>query len=91
MTDAVVTDAEAAAIPTAINVVGALEAFVTNVNLADPEGIPGRLPGALQVFLGTVEMQAPALAVAEGAALQSTVLARFAAWKASLTAMLPAA
>ena len=87
MTDAVVSAAEQAALPTASAVVDALDAFIVNINLTDPTNGPLRLSGALKILLGQIELQAPALATAEGAALQTDALNVLAAWKAKIVAL----
>jgi hypothetical protein len=74
---------EAAAIPSAVAVLQALQTFLTNLG-TDPTQLAVKAPGALQVFLGTVELQVPALATAEFSALQSTANSKIAGWIASL-------
>src|ERR1700679_4107977 len=52
----VISDAE----PVAIAVLKALQVFIANLG-TDPLQVAVKFPGAAQVFLGTVEMQLPAL------------------------------
>lgn len=85
MTNPVLTAAEQAAIPTARALLAALNTFVTNLG-PDPLKIPLTAPGALQVLLGSVELQAPSLATAEWSALSSAAKSQFAGWDAKLAA-----
>ena len=68
---------EVAAIPTAVAALEALQQFFTNLG-TDPLQVAAKFPGALQVFIGTVELQAPTLAGSELSALQSAVNAKIA-------------
>lgn len=76
---------ESAAIPSAIVVLQALQTLFTNLG-TDPAQVAAKFPGALQVFLGTVEMQAPALASSELNALQTQINSKIAGWITSLQA-----
>lgn len=76
---------EQAAIPTAIQIVEALQTFFTNLG-TDPTQWAIKLPGAAQVLLGTVELQGPALAIAEAGALGATVNGKLSAWLTALQA-----
>jgi hypothetical protein len=76
---------EQAAIPSAIQIVEALQAFFTNLG-TDPTQWAVKLPGAAQVLLGTVELQGPALAIAEAGALGTAVNTKLAAWLSTLQA-----
>lgn len=76
---------QAAAIPAAVAALQALQTFLANLG-TDPLQLAAKFPGALQVFLGSVELQAPALATSELAALQSAANTKIAAWIASLQA-----
>lgn len=76
----------AAAAPSLINVLEAVQTFITNLG-TDPAQIAVKLPGALTVFLGTVEMQLPALASSEIGALQTEVNGKIAGWITSLKAV----
>lgn len=67
-----------AAAPALIAALEAIQAFVTNLG-TDPAQVAVKFPGALQVLLGTIELQVPALATAELGALQSEVNAKIAA------------
>jgi hypothetical protein len=60
----------AAAAPSLIAVLQALQAFLANIG-TDPAQVAIKFPGALQVFLGTVEMQVPLVASAELGAVQT--------------------
>lgn len=75
-----------AAVPSLLAVIAAVETLVANVG-TDPASIAVKWPGALQVFIGTVEMQLPALANSEIGAAQSAVNAKLAAWATSLKAL----
>ena len=86
MTNAVVTQIEAAAAPSLIDVLQAVQTFVTNLG-TDPGQVAAKFPGALQVLVGSVELQLPALASAEFATLQSTANSKIAAWITSLQAL----
>lgn len=90
MTSAVVTTVENAAIPAAVAVLQAFQTFVANLG-TDPLQVAAKFPGALQVFVGSVELQAPTLASTEFATLQSTVNTQVAGWISSLNAKLAAA
>lgn len=73
----------AAAAPSLIAVLQALQTFIVNLG-TDPAQVPIKFHGALQVFLGSVELQLPALATAEFGALETEANAKIAAWIASL-------
>jgi hypothetical protein len=75
-----------AAAPSLIAAIQALEAFVANLG-TDPLQIPVKFPGALQVLLGQLELQLPAVAQAEFSTLQAQANAKFAAWITSLQAL----
>lgn len=79
------SDIETAAIPSVVAVLTAFKNFNANMG-TDPAQWALKLPGALQVFVGTVEMQLPSIAVAEGAALQSTINTKVDGWIAGLEA-----
>lgn len=81
MTDAVVQSA----IPSLIAVLNAIQEFNKNIG-PDPAQWPLRVPGAFTVLLGEVQMQIPALALAEGGALESDINAKLDQWKAQLQA-----
>ena len=80
-----INTAEQAAIPTAIAILQAFQTFIANLG-TDPLQVAAKFPGALQVFLGTVELQGPALATSELSALQTTVNTTVAGWIAKLNA-----
>ena len=73
----------AAAAPSLIAVLQALQAFLANIG-TDPTQVAIKFPGALQIFLGTVEMQLPAVATAELGAVQTEANAKIAALIAKL-------
>lgn len=62
-----------------------MQAFIANLG-TDPLQVAVKFPGAAQVFLGTVEMQLPALASSEFSALQADVNAKISAWITKLQA-----
>lgn len=76
---------EQAAIPSALAILTAVQTFVTNLG-TDPMKIPLTAPGALQVLLGTVELQGPALASSEWSAVQSAAQSKLSGWINSLKA-----
>lgn len=76
---------EAAAIPTAVAVLKAAQQLLANLG-TDPLQIAAKAPGALQVFIGTVEMQAPSLITSEFSAVQTDVNTKINSWIAKLTA-----
>lgn len=76
---------EQAAIPTAIVVVKAIQTFVSNLG-GDPAEVVAKLPGALQVLGGTLEMQLPAFGSAEWGAVQTDVSAKLVAMLTKLQA-----
>ena len=79
-----------AALPSALVILQAVQTLITNLG-TDPAGVAAKFPGAVQIFLGTVEMQLPALASSELGALQSDVQAKIASWITALNAAKPAA
>lgn len=74
-----------AAVPSLVTVLTALQTFIANLG-TDPAQVPVKFPGALQVLLGSVELQLPVLAMAEFGALQADANAKIAAWITSLQA-----
>lgn len=76
---------EEAAIPSAIAICQAFQTFNANMG-TDPTRWGVNFPGAVQVFLGSVELQGPAVAQSEAAALSAAVNAKVAAWIAALEA-----
>jgi hypothetical protein len=74
-----------AAAPELVIVLQALQTFLTNLG-TDPTKFAITLPGALQVFLGTAELQLPALAGAEVGAVQTAANAKIGSWIAALKA-----
>ena len=86
MPDPVVT----AAIPSVISVLQALQAFVKNLG-TDPLQVAVKFPGAVQVLIGTVEMQLPVLADSEFGAVQTDVNGKIAGWITQLQSKVPPA
>lgn len=80
----------AAATPALIAVLQAIKQFNVNIGI-DPAKWVLTVPGALTILIGTVELQLPAVAVAEAGALQTDVNAKIDGWIASLQAKLPPA
>ena len=96
MTNALANAAEAAAIPTAINIVLALKQFKADLG-PDPAKIPLTVGPAFLKVTATVELQAPALLTSEWGAVQSNFDTQADSWitalqakQASLTAPAPA-
>jgi len=75
----------AAAVPSLVSVLTALQTFIGNLG-TDPAQVPIKFPGALQVLIGTVELQLPALAAAEFGTLQTEANAKITAWITALEA-----
>jgi hypothetical protein len=72
-----------AAAPELIAVLKSIQAFVANLG-TDPTQVPIKFPGALQVLLGQIELQLPALAGAEFTTLQGEVNTRISGWISAL-------
>lgn len=68
-----------AATPSLIAVLQALQTFITNMG-TDPAQLAIKFPGAVQVLIGTVEMQLPALASSELAAVQTDINTKIGTW-----------
>lgn len=75
-----------AAVPSLENILVALQQFMTNLG-TDPAQVAVKFPGAVQVFLGTIEMQAPGLAASELGAVQSAVNAKIGGWLTTLKSL----
>lgn len=86
MTNPVVTQIESAAAPSLIAVLQAVQTFVSNIG-TNPAEVAAKFPGALQVLVGTIEMQLPSLASAEFTSLQGAVNTRIGSWISSLNAL----
>lgn len=86
MTMSPINPLEQAAIPSAIAVLKAAQALITTVTSADPAALPAVVPGAVQVFLGTVELQAPVLAASELKAAGSDAVSQIGGWISKLEA-----
>ncbi len=80
-----VTPLEKAAIPSAIAILQAVQAFITNMG-TDPAQWVLKFPGALVALQGAVMLQAPLLASAEGAALSAQVNTTVGGWITKLQA-----
>lgn len=85
----------AAAAPELIAILQAIKQFNTNIG-PDPQQWALKVPGALTVLLGTVQLQLPAVLLAEGGAVQTEVNSKIDSWVASIqksttTASTPAA
>ena len=76
--------AAAAAVPL-VQILTAVQTLITNMG-TDPLQIAAKFPGALAIFLGTVEMQLPVLAASEIGAVQAQANAKIAGWITSLQA-----
>lgn len=76
----------AAAAPSLVSVLEAFQTFVTNLG-TDPAKVAATFPGAAQILLGTIELQAPVVLNAEFGAAQSLVQARVSSWIASVKAL----
>lgn len=76
----------AAAAPSLIAALQAIQTFVTNLG-TDPAQIAIKAPGALQVLIGTLEMQVPGLAASEIGAVQTDVNAKINSWITKLKAV----
>jgi hypothetical protein len=72
-----------AAEPSLVTALQAIQTFITNLG-TDPTQVAVKFPGALQVLLGSVELQLPALASSEMGAVQTAANAQIAAWIAKL-------
>lgn len=73
----------AAAVPSLVSVLQALQAFVTNLG-SDPTQVAVKFPGALQILIGSVELQLPVLATSEFTTLQADANTKIAAWIAAV-------
>lgn len=85
MTDTLANAAEAAAIPTAINIVLAMKQFKTDLG-PDPAKIALTVGPAFLKFAATVELQAPALLTSEWSAVQSNFDTQANSWITTLQA-----
>lgn len=72
-----------AAVPSLVSVLQALQTFVANLG-TDPAQVAVKFPGALQVLIGNVELQLPALAASEFTTLQADANTKIAGWITSL-------
>lgn len=85
MTDAVITAAEKAAIPTAIAALQALKQFEADLG-PDPTQWVLTMPGAKLKLLGTLSLQLPVLAKAEAGALGAALGTQVDSWITTLQA-----
>jgi hypothetical protein len=74
-----------AAEPALVASLQALQTFITNLG-TDPAQVAIKFPGALQILLGSVELQLPALASAEFGAAQTAANAAIGGWITKLQA-----
>lgn len=81
---------ETAAIPTAVAILQALQQLLANIG-TDPAQAVLKIPGAVDIFVGTVKMQFPSLVSAELGAVQTAANTEIASLIASLKAAAPAA
>lgn len=81
-----------AAVPIINNVIDQLIALVNTTLTGDPLQIPARLDASIDIFIGNVKLQLPALAVAEVGVVQTDIVGGLTALKTRLTnAAAPAA
>lgn len=66
------------AAPALIGMLQAVQQFITNIG-TDPQQWPVKVPGALTVLMGTVELELPVLAQAEAGAVLTDINAKIAA------------
>ncbi len=85
MTTSALSPIEQAAIPSAVALLQAVQAFIGNMG-TDPAQWPLKFPGALVTLQGAVMLQAPLLANAEGAAVTAQVNATVGGWITKLQA-----
>lgn len=81
MSDPVVS----AAIPELVAAIKAIQNFITNMG-TNPAQWTLKFPGAVQVLIGTVELQVPVLASAEAEALASDINSKLDGWVQKLQA-----
>ena len=74
---------EAAAVPALVAALQAVQAFISNLG-TDPAQVAVKARGAIQVLIGTLEMQIPVLAAAELSAAQSDINAKIGGWVSKL-------
>ena len=90
MASPVVSALEAAAIPSAIAIIGQVQTFLANLG-TDPLQVAVKFPGAVQVLVGSVELQFPTLAASEFGAVQAVAQSALSGWAAKLAAAQAAA
>ena len=66
------------AAPALIGMLQAVQQFINNIG-TDPQQWPVKVPGALTVLMGTVELELPVLAQAEAGAVLTDINAKIAA------------
>ena len=79
------TPIEQAALPSAVAVLQAVQAFIANMG-TDPAQWTLKFPGALVALQGAVMLQAPILANAEGAAVSAQATSTVGGWITKLQA-----
>ena len=79
------TPIEQAAIPSAVALLQAVQAFIANMG-TDPMQWTIKFPGALVALQGAVMLQAPLLANAEGAAISAQASSTVGGWITKLQA-----
>lgn len=79
MATSALTPIEQAAIPSAVALLQAVQAFIANMG-TDPMQWTLKFPGALVTLQGAVMLQAPLLANAEGAAVSAQATATVGGW-----------
>lgn len=77
---------EQAAIPSALVALKATQTLIATLTSTAPTNLPLVVPGALQVFLGTVELQAPTLASSELSAVGQVANSTIGGWITKLEA-----
>lgn len=86
MTSPVITEIEAAAAPALISSLQALQAFETDMG-ANPLLWVANYPGAKLKLLGTLALQLPQIATAEGGALENVINTTTSSWITKLQAL----
>lgn len=90
MTNPVVQNLEAAAVPTVLQIINAAEAAFATIFNGDPATAMARAAMAAPVFLGQAELAALGGAQSEFTAVGTAVAAGFTALKAKVQALAPA-
>ena len=74
-----------AASPALIAILQAVQTFNTNIG-ADPTKWALTVPGAFQILLGSIQLQLPGIAVAEGTLVQTEINTKVGSWITALQA-----